>query len=1251
MKTTKQKTKQGFLGNTGMTLVELLVALSLLMLVIFCFTPLFASYFKNIKTSGDIVSRDYTRVGLIERLLGNTGSNTGYEYEVSEIPLTMSVSDSGGNTYTMVSPTSEQDQSGYTQVIKGSNIVSTPNTVGGGFTTFYANSITANMVCFPSHISDDFKTKTITVYANGFRFNNLHNFKLQYTAEDGNIYDVNTNYYKFKLTKNSSIVELELNGDNDQINFRTSPLYIYYASYCIQIEVDAPTIVMVGEQASDGNYYYYVSSGELDEDGKMEIVAKQMNNPDYNQSGSQPVRLNAAMNDVEWVQANEGDGLNVSNEQKYGYYVMCGDNGQIRRFWKDSDGKYYWGGDNTVDYTYRNIYGDTSGTTQAGGNGYSASYGQTANSQYVFMADPNANSNSSHGNSRNGILIDGNTGLGKLYTNTAFTMNAVTDPAVQNRLKIWALNRNLVNTFETVNNQGSWYTGGTMDDVMYDRFVMNFRRAKYGNGLTTASAEGFGISGGSTELSASTNFASMLANFGSGFDDYFTISQVDVNQMESYDDFWEEKNQNFVTLTSVDAIRMNTTYSPSNANPTSSYMLYCGYIPAVLDLWSPTRGLDSTTERDGYTRWIATLGVAYTEDEALLLKNYPLIRSRKWTEGLINKREYHARLSANVWNYAASDDSSFSLSGIVGPANYASSESLQKALKLIAEEKANSAAYGIKNANHIYTVLPLNVDNAQTALQTQNTTTVSFGYLSNPRAMGNMRNDPNLYDITVDDYDDGDYPHTGVYVWTFDKGTTFLDIDSVTVEDNEGNEKNFSLAVGYTLSGLEKDFYGGVTVPTVMNCGVVYLRAGGAHNESIGSGYRLNQESNVFHQFYYTSNYWRTKNKQVGVDEKLLNHVVSAGYWRDIFHPLFYSTYGAAYSKEDSVTDPNSRQYSYVASHILMDKKLNCVRWGLTWETAPEAMWGASDGTLMDWYIDNEAIAGNGSDDSYNARSVKAEFQSYSNLEKAQEYEYTYIRWTNVFGTRYPVRFNSPRTLEECFIQATNPKSFQPDNDNVNGRVDADNAYLDRCSLELYAAAGSKYSPTKYGFISPLDTIEDVEYADDIWVAVGCQGQKYPTFCGSAAVTANSKSGSWVAVRSWEDQSGGRDTDPCRAQNSVAGVNNFYYLWHAVQISTIENCNIVQLTNTGGMWYAMGYIDENKNNACDEDEKAVMFYALDPTKACGGTENGEWDGGWRLATSSLSSSSTNYTQACHFDGNTWSTVNIGGINAMASRND
>ena len=352
-KTITQAALQRKLGEKrGMTLVEMLVALAVLTIAIMAFA-FGANDDAQFVYHRRAYQRQYKAIGLVERLIGNSGANGDYEVSTEDVPLQMTVKSE-----------SIMANSSSLQSIDGASLLSNPAIGGNGLSTFICDSVTAKMVCYPTHVADDFLTKTITLYASGFRFSTVNDFKIYYTDSSGNrqmvsgVYNDSNPYCQIEIDRdNASIAYLTLKGDNQVISFETSPLTIEYRVYSLTVEIDAPTVIMVGEDAQDGNaqegkYYYYVTSGEPDEDGHLEIVRKVMNSRDPLGKISTPITLNAAMNDVEWVEPGEGDDGN-GGANDYGYYVMCGDNGQIRRFWRNPvTGNYGWGGDYTVAHNY-----------------------------------------------------------------------------------------------------------------------------------------------------------------------------------------------------------------------------------------------------------------------------------------------------------------------------------------------------------------------------------------------------------------------------------------------------------------------------------------------------------------------------------------------------------------------------------------------------------------------------------------------------------------------------------------------------------------------------------------------------------------------------------------------------------------------------------------------------------------------------------------------------------------------------------
>ena len=1211
MKTNCVTAREKLREKTGMTLTEVLVALAVLSIAIMCFLPLAQSSFKNIYTVGEATKSNYRAVGLIERLIGNNGANGAYEVSTDNVPLQMQVKN-----------IAIQANGGTMQSINGASIVSKPENVEAGFSTFICDSVTAKMVCYPSHISDDFLTKTITLYAAGFRFSDVSEFQLSYTDSTGTLqtvpggtYNDSNPYCRIKIDKdNASIAYLTLVGDNDYIRFENSPLHVKYRVYELDIEIDAPTVIMVGEEAADGNYYYYVTSGEPDEDGNLDIVRKKMNSVDPLGRISGNITLSSAMNDVEWVAAGEGDN-GAGGVNQYGYYVMCGDNGQIRRFWKNpATGNYGWGGDWTTAHEYY-YNGDESSTPTVTDT---KMYNTTVDSSYVYIKDPTKDIDDLTDDAYGINLIprlDENVIdypiYNTLYTQTAFSMNALNKhPNIEvytmgnvlwaHRVTSWNKQAGEVKEFDN-----KYVNDSTSDESGWTYYFAN------GGGWNDI------LVGGNAHL---RRYPLKKKN---------ATIKLKASEMTPYAEYYglDADTTNYITLTSVDSVTMQKSYT-SSTHPTQSYTLYCGYIPAVMDLWATNLGVARFTEYN-YGEWRATLGLSFQDNSRIsYFEEIGDIYHGTWYSW---PHTYHAPFTGYLWEYGRATASNYSLSGICGPANY--NPSSNNALAVSMEKASKAENYGRQ-------VYPLHSWDSQAEIQNMNTTDITVSYLSNPYAFSNAKKWHNIWDQSPDR---GTYG--GVFEWAFDDSMTVMDSDSLYYEDYDGNAGYYSIAVGYYVGGLvyENQDNKMITSPTVMNIGKVYLRAGGANDDGLGNGYTLQQESNVFNEFYTTNNYWHLERAKVG-GAFTMHQSVSAGYWRDCYHPLFYSNYGGAYNPNDK-----RDKYSYIMSHILQDKKLTSVSWGMTWNESPEAMWGASDGTLMSWYLDLDALQ-KGNASANNAESVTCEFQSYQKLKYNNAHNVKY--GTRQFEQRYrpevggvlgiwtSSKFDLPLSTDDMSNWMGGDSGALASGHNNGSDT---NSYWDKCSIQL-----GKMSTL--GFISPLDTITDVAYANDTWVACGVQGAANPRYyngielCKQAAVvkkTGASDEGSWVCVRSWYDQSGGEDAGPCD------GNSNF--VWQAVQISQIKNCNIQQVTYCNGMWYAVGYIDTNDNGQYDytvesgqQREHAVVFYAVDPAQPCG-TEQG-----WRLS----DNGNVGYTQAYANDGSgNYSMMNIDGVNSVASRND
>ena len=219
MKSIFKSIKSTVKQKQGMTLVETLVAMALIMLIIFTFTPLFLQNFKNIRTAGEVTKSSYEKASLLERLIANKGENaSGYEISVSDVPLTMTKQ---GDTDKSISFGSDSSAG----QVNGTIIASNPNTPNS-YSTFYVSDNTSRMLSFPSNLTDDFLTTEITLVPKGFAFNSVAenknadqagwHFKVSYTDENGKKKAVDKQYYDivFKKDGATNVAVFTLKGGN-----------------------------------------------------------------------------------------------------------------------------------------------------------------------------------------------------------------------------------------------------------------------------------------------------------------------------------------------------------------------------------------------------------------------------------------------------------------------------------------------------------------------------------------------------------------------------------------------------------------------------------------------------------------------------------------------------------------------------------------------------------------------------------------------------------------------------------------------------------------------------------------------------------------------------------------------------------------------------------------------------------------------------------------------------------------------------
>ncbi|MBQ5678024.1 MAG: prepilin-type N-terminal cleavage/methylation domain-containing protein, partial [Clostridia bacterium] len=409
--------KSYFSNKRGMTLVEVLTAMVLLSLIIFCFTPLFLTYFKAITIAGTEIQDVQEQSGILQTVIGNYSAGKGgnYSANVTEIGLELTTPQTATLTRENASgSTVSTNLNGAVTValgteiddVKGDFLVSDPENLRNGYATIKAQGSSSGLVCYPKSLTDDFIEAKIIVYGSGginFADSSFAtDIKLYCGLNGGTSLSNGTDYTVRKLA--SSMLEFTIYGGG-KVSYETSPLLINYkdGQHILQVEVDAPSMIMVGEADDEGKYYYYVSRGEVidgtDADSKKDelaIIRRVMNTTsdpkDTNVSVSNPITLNSAMNDVEWVPADSADSYAVdSSGKKYGYYIMCGDNGQVRRFWRNNTtGNYYWGGDHTyyTDYNLDRFSGNSMymNTTDKNGNASTSKvYSTDASFKYIAL--------------------------------------------------------------------------------------------------------------------------------------------------------------------------------------------------------------------------------------------------------------------------------------------------------------------------------------------------------------------------------------------------------------------------------------------------------------------------------------------------------------------------------------------------------------------------------------------------------------------------------------------------------------------------------------------------------------------------------------------------------------------------------------------------------------------------------------------------------------------------------------------------
>lgn len=1290
--------------KSGMTLVEVLTAMTILTLVIFCFSPLFLSYYNSIVIAGNEMKDVYEDSGYLQKVISSRKENID-EYAKH-------YSGNFNHVMTVKSPTSGTEVSiNASGKFLGGAIdeESTLRPFETGYVTAVSNYESNRILCFPTTITDDFKEKFITVVYDGGRFDSGNfssdgPYKL-YVTQNGTRKRLTSGqeYTIARYEGQDDMLLITLRGGSD-ICFENSPLVFDYnnGEAVKEIEIDAPTAIMVGEKAKDQNYYYYVTRGHVDKDGKLEIIQKSMTG----------APLTSAMNDVSWVSADASDGYKDTDEagnptltakEKYGYYIMCGDNGQVRRFWRnEKTGNYYWGGDFTYNTTIINDEENSSNSKYITElkKSTDVSYKYAYHSAYNPQGEPLTT----------GFVLTRwfDTGLGKSKTDVSLvSCNVMSLTALQDFDSVSSLTKMYVSNgkiyYTRTHKKDNRMIASTHDDTStYKKLETAFSEKKIGGvALQDLSYD----NQNSRYFFMGMNQATRWFNYGS-------------DEINKYFDWTgQEKNDNLITLTCAEGIQMTGNLTSSNGYyttskdfgdggkktgtssyksgshqyPSASYSLYCGYIPATMDAWATNsynnrKGAilhDNVSYNRNDDEWIDADFIGSNIDSKIvegtvkyLAKNNSFRYWSKW-KGTFGFVPYGAITDDSVgertivfrrFRYPVGDWRNDTV--LYYPyqnINYGILGKFWDGTGTVPVEYAN-----IANRLDPYGLVISSTEDSNKKKQRYTTAgkvvDITVSYLSNPLAIHRSLNptDDLSYDYSNDK---GNF----VFLWSNSRDTaTYLDVASTKVPNGD-KDIPITLMVGYTMGGLTEVYSSGsVYNNAIMNNGLVLLRAGsvnagyptslGEGFAGIGSdrntdeekatdhdGYKLDAESNVFHQFYYLNS--RTDDKDG--DEKSvkpesgdhIGNLYGSFFWQNNRHIDYVSQNGEA---PDDPTANNTGSYNYLRCHPLSNTKVNCVEWGVTWNDNPEAMWGTENGTLISWIceIADENGDGNtvnsGLDPKYfNDRATYAEFQSYRWIMNVSSVSVDKKKFGTELGTgkKFAVKDSSYKDTV-----GANGVTF-----NVSSLNETD---LKKNYLGFYDKHTRKAGIwTSAGFISILESINDIEYSDDIWVAAGDQsGQNPATFCpsgttyGEATVKpyidkdGDGEGGSWINVRMWHDVKGSNVyAEYDKNGKVIASSRNTNYFWSAVQISENPNYNIEQINCINGIWMATGYVDKNDNDEYDDGEKTVICWTRDPSKPCG------VPGGWSedVAVWKYQGGSDPWHEM--------TAAEIGGINSVAAR--
>lgn len=304
-------------NNGGMTYIELLVALSLLVLIVTMFTPMLLNSYDSIYKAGELTYNSYDARKDIEK---------GLAYR---------------DDHTIINLGTNFEKFGSTINIKARQVISVAN----GLESLYSNAKARLIIVNDSIVMDNQQCQSVRINVkniNKTAFNKAGSANAAKKPGDHEVlFYVHSIYndrvplnYDIKVVDSTKYIDIFFND----VDVTMAPIKIlaYYKDDFGQVRdvatylfIEPADMMFVGKTTGDADYF--TSAGvevENKDDGTSTtnffIAGREMKSDAHIGEGK-------VLNDVEWVSTFNDSTI------KDGYYIMCGENSVVRRLWRARD--------------------------------------------------------------------------------------------------------------------------------------------------------------------------------------------------------------------------------------------------------------------------------------------------------------------------------------------------------------------------------------------------------------------------------------------------------------------------------------------------------------------------------------------------------------------------------------------------------------------------------------------------------------------------------------------------------------------------------------------------------------------------------------------------------------------------------------------------------------------------------------------------------------------------------------------------